>query len=277
MKPRHYREACSSQQKKGSRQRKVGCRAAGRSVWSGSHAAVLFYHRLIESLRNLDATLRDARRRLGALGLAGRAWSLSVGRLVDFRVLFECELQTSLARLPEPSEISYGRVRIPEQPEVAAESARLLKVSLDQRSGQQLFVARDPAGRVVACTWNEQPEEGQARHRGIAVDRQWRGRGIAADLLLSQARELARQGVRVVLYRTSVGNRASIRMLLKAGASLAFIRVLTFVWGRCIAVTNLSGRWESLLRRRWERERDAVLARSWRARAASPARSGQIS
>jgi GNAT superfamily N-acetyltransferase len=231
-----------------------------------------FYHRQIDILRNLGPALRDAAQRLGALGLAGRAWTSTFGRLLDVRILFECELPTSGARFEALPGFSWEQIRVEQDPESAEAAARLIGVRLDQRRTHQLFVVRNPERRIVACTWNEPPESEKARHRGVAVARGWRGLGLAPSLLDFQAEQLARQGVQVVLYRTGIGNRASRRMLHKIGANLRAIRVVTVVAGRRPMVRDLKGRTAALLRRRWEIERDSLGSRQG-SPGASPARS----
>lgn len=235
-----------------------------------------FYHTKIETLRNLGPALRDAARRLGALGLAGRAWSSTFGKLLDVRILFECELPTSRVRFEAVPPFFFERIRVEQDPESAEAAARLLGVRLEQRRTHQLFVARNRERRIVACTWNEPAESEKARHRGVAVARGCRGLGLAPNLLDFQAEQLALRGVRVVLYRTGIGNRASRRMLHKIGASLSAIRVVTVVAGCRPMVRDLKGLPAAFLRRRWELERDSLGSRQGSSVASSRARSSRM-
>jgi ribosomal protein S18 acetylase RimI-like enzyme len=217
-----------------------------------------FYHTKIDEDPTARPAYRDAFRRLGALGLAGRAWSASVGRLLDVRILFECELSTASARFGPVPGFSFAAVATERDPESAEAAARILGVRLSERRSHQLFVARDAGGRIAGCTWNEPAEDRRARHRGVGVAAGCRGRGLAPALLAFQAAQLGREGAAVVLIRTTVGNRASRRMLHKAGVRLVSIRALILLAGRRVGLHELTGRPEAFLRRRWERERHGV-------------------
>lgn len=213
---------------------------------------------------------RGAFRRWGVLGLAGRAWSASLGRLVDVRLIFECELSTASARFERVPGFSFASVEIDRDPESAEAAARLLHVRLSERRSHRLFVARDRDGRIAGCTWNEPAEEHRARHRGVGVAAACRGLGLAPALLGFQAAELGRDGVTALLLRAGLGNRASRRMMHKARARLVAIRALFLVCGRVVHLRELSGRPEAVLRGRWERERRGIEA-SGPVGAASPA------
>jgi ribosomal protein S18 acetylase RimI-like enzyme len=201
---------------------------------------------------------RDAFRRLGALGLAGRAWSASVGRLLDVRILLECELATTRPLFEPVPGFSFAAVTIERDPGSAEAAARLLRVRLSERRSHRLFVARNTGGQVVGCTWNEPAKDGRARHRGVGVAAGCRGRGLAPALLAFQATELGREGVTAVLLRTGVGNRAARRMLHKARARLVSIQALFLVAGRGVGPCDVTGRLEAFLRRSWESERHEV-------------------
>lgn len=217
-----------------------------------------FYHTKIDKDSTARSACRDAFRRLGALGLAGRAWSASLGRLFDVRIVFEGELSTASARFEPVPGFSFAAVAIESDPESAAAAALLLGVRLSERRSHRLFVARDAGGRIAGCTWNEPAEDRRARHRGVGVAARHRGRGLAPALLAFQAAELGREGIVAVLLRTNVGNRASRRMLHKAGVRLVSIRALILVAGRPVRLHELTGHPEAFLRRRWERERHGV-------------------
>ena len=217
-----------------------------------------FYHTKIDRNPTARSAYRDAFRRLGALGLAGRVWSTSLGRLLDVRILFECELSTASARFERVPGFSFAAVAIERDPESAEAAARLLGVRLSERRSHRLFVARDAAGRIAGCTWNEPAEDRRARHRGVGVEARYRGRGLAPALLAFQAVELGREGLLAVLLRTGLGNRAGRRMLHKAGVRLVSIRALVLIAGRRVGLQELTGRPEAFLRRRWERERHGV-------------------
>lgn len=203
--------------------------------------------------------LRDAGRRLGPLGLAERIWTHSFGRLVDVRVFIEWTLDASGARFGPIPGYRYQRADVDERSEVAKEAARLVGVRLAERLSMELFVAHDGAGRVAACTWNDPPREGTAHYRGAAVAAEHRGRSLGGSLLLFQACELFGRGVGTILCRSTIGNRASRRMLHGIGASWNGMSVLLVVFGRGVAVRTLSGRAEAFFRRRWEREHRQVL------------------
>jgi ribosomal protein S18 acetylase RimI-like enzyme len=217
-----------------------------------------FYHTKIDEDPTARSAYRDAFRRLGTLGLAGRAWSASLGRLVDVRILFECELSTASARFDPVPRFSFAAVAIERDPASAEAAAQLLGVRLSERRSHRLFVARDAGGRIAGCTWNEPAEDSRARHRGVGVAAMYRGRGLAPALLTFQAAELVREGVATLLLRTGLGNRAGIRMLHKAGVRLVSIRALILVAGRPVGLRELKGRPEAFLRGRWERERQGV-------------------
>jgi predicted GNAT family N-acyltransferase len=65
---------------------------------------------------------------------------------------------------------------------------------LDGRDGEAMhIVALEPAGRVVIATLRLLLEDGAAKIGRVAVQRSWRGRGIASRMIavaLSRAREL---------------------------------------------------------------------------------------
>ena len=201
----------------------------------------------------------DAWRRLGPAGLAGRTWERSIGRVVDVRFVIEWALDAPEARFAPLPGYRYERGEVAERSETAGAAAQLLGVRLDERLGSDLFVARDGRGRVAACTWNDPPRDGAVRHRGVGVDPEHRGRSLGGSLLLFQARELCGSGVGTILYRTSVGNRASRRMFHRIGARWNGMSALLVVLGRRAAVTTLSGRAEEFFRRRFERESRDVL------------------
>ncbi len=205
------------------------------------------------------ASVVDAWRRLGPAGLVGRAWERSIGRVFDIRFVIEWALDTRGAQFAPLTGYRYERGDTAGRSETAGAAARLLGVRLDDRLGFDLFVAVDPQGRVAACTWNDPPRDGEARHRGVAVDSEHRGRALGGSLLLFQARELSGAGVQRVLYRTAIGNRASRRMFHRIGAGWSGVKALLVVFGRRVAVKTLSGRAEGFFKRRFERERSQVL------------------
>ena len=251
MQPRDDGEECARDDQQGSR----GAQLAVGSAIAGSHGRVVsFYHTKIDKDPTARPAYRDAFRRLGVLGLAGRAWSATLGRLLDVRILFECELSTASSRFRTVPGFSFESIAIHDDPETAEAAARLLRVRTSERRDHRLFVARDAAGRIAGCTWNEPPEGGRARHRGVGVAVGDRGRGLAPALLAFQAAALQREGVTAVLLRTGLGNRASRRMLHKAGARLISVRLLVLIAGRRALLHDLKGASEALLRRGWERE-----------------------
>ena len=154
--------------------------------------------------------------RYGVLGLAGRAWSRTFGRLLDVGLVLEWELETSACRVAPVPGYDYARAATVDSTE-ARDAAAILRVSLEGREGQDLFVARS-GGRVVGCTWNDPVRGGRASQRGVAVLAPHRRKGLAASLLLFQAVCLAGTGVTAVDYRTPWGNRASRRLFEKLGA-----------------------------------------------------------
>jgi ribosomal protein S18 acetylase RimI-like enzyme len=183
--------------------------------------------------------LRDVWRRWGAVGIAGLAWSRTLGRIADLTLVVEWELPAA-GRPPAPvAGFRYARPAVAPTSREAVEAAALLRVPVGERLGQDLFVAMDERGAVVACTWNDRPDAGAAQQRGIAVAPQCRGRGLAGSLLLFQAASLADEGVAVVRYRTALWNRASRRMFEKIGARPYRSRAVFRLLGRRVAVTGV--------------------------------------
>jgi GNAT superfamily N-acetyltransferase len=183
--------------------------------------------------------LRGVFRRWGVAGVTSLAWSRTVGRLADLTLVVEWELDATGARAEPLAGFPCRRPAVALDSREAREAAALLRVSLPERLGQDLFVATDEGGAVVACTWNERPSGGAAEQRGVAVDPRYRGRGLAGSLLLHQAAALASEGVRVVRYRTGVWNRASRRMFEKIGARPCRSQAVFRLLGRRVAVTGV--------------------------------------
>lgn len=206
----------------------------------------------------MDPSLPNTWRRLGLLGLARSAWTRSAGRVLDVRCVIDWSLETASARFTPVSGYRFERAAILGDSATAEKAARLTGVRLEERLSLELFVARDQEDRMAACTWNEPPQDGVARHRGVAVEGGHRGRSLGGSLLLFQASELAARGVKRILYRTDIGNRASRRMFHRIGADWSGATALLVVLGRRRAVKALGGRAEILLRGRWERERKRV-------------------
>ena len=204
-------------------------------------------------------TLSDVWRRLGPLGLVRGAWRRSFGRLLDVRVVIEWALDAPAARFVPRAGFRYVRPVADERSPTVVAAAQLLGVRLADRLPQDVFVALDADGDVAACTWNDPPEGGSARQRGVAVAPKHRGLSLGGTLLLFQAQELAQRGVSVILYRTDIGNRASRRMFHRIGATWKGASLLLVVLGRGVAVKTLKSRGEAFVRRGWERERRKVL------------------
>jgi ribosomal protein S18 acetylase RimI-like enzyme len=173
--------------------------------------------------------IADLWRRRGLLGLLGLLWSRSLGRILDVSLVWEWEIATAGTDFVPVRGYRYAEVAVTQE----AEAAALLRVRLDERQQQDLFVATTEAGQVVGCTWNDPVEGGRAAQRGVAIAPLHRRQGLAASLLRFQASVLAAQGAQVVDYRTPLGNRASVRLFQELGAR----RV------RCFAVLRLFGGW----------------------------------
>ena len=159
--------------------------------------------------------------RRGFLGLVGVLWSRSLGRVVDVSLVLEWEMTTADARFVPVPGCRYAKAPVREDSREAREAAALLRVRIDERRHQDLFVAATDEGHVVGCTWNDPVTGGRAAQRGVAIAPLYRRRGLAASLLLLQAKALAAEGATVVDYRTPLGNRASCRLFQKLGARRA--------------------------------------------------------
>lgn len=174
--------------------------------------------------------LADRWRRWGLFGSAGLFWSRTLGRVVDLTLVLEWEIATATTHFAPVPGYRYEKAPVSGDSRPAQEAAALLRVRLDERLEQDLFVASTPDGQVVGCTWNDPVEGGRAAQRGVAVAPLHRGKGLAASLLTFQASALAAIGASVVDYRTPLGNRASRRLFRKLGArqtrSFAVLRVL---------------------------------------------------
>src|SRR5262252_9804273 len=103
-----------------------------------------FYHTNIDAHSTLRSTFRDALRRLGWAGLVGSAWSATGGRVLDVRVLLECEIATATSRFEPVPGFVFETVSIEGDPESVPEAARLQHVRLEERRTLRLFVARAP-------------------------------------------------------------------------------------------------------------------------------------
>jgi GNAT superfamily N-acetyltransferase len=193
--------------------------------------------------------LRDVFRRWGVIGLAGIAWSRTLGRIADLTFVVEWELPTHDLRAAPLAGLRYVRPEVGESSREAREAAALLRVSLRDRLRQDLFVALDEGGAVAACTWNDRAAGGAVEQRGVAVAPRCRGRGLAGSLLLHQAVALAAEGVAVVRYRTAVWNRASWRVFEKIGARPCRSRAVFRLLGRRVAVTRVPGFADRWIRR----------------------------
>lgn len=159
--------------------------------------------------------------RRGFLGLLGLLWSRSLGRIVDVSLVLEWEMAADDARFVPVPAYRYARAPVSEDSREAREAAALLRVRIDERQQQDLFVAATDEGHVVGCTWNDPVAGGRAAQRGVAIAPLYRRKGLAASLLQFQARALAAEGAAVVDYRTPLGNRASRRLFQKLGARRA--------------------------------------------------------
>jgi len=194
--------------------------------------------------------LRDLWRRWGAAGLAARAWSRTAGRIADVTVVLEWDLPAGAGSPPPADGLFRCRaIRASEESPEARQAAALLRVDLRARSTQDLFVATTEDGTVVGCTWNDPPEAGQARHRGVAVAPAFRGRGVAGALLLHQVAALAGAGARRVCYRSTLWNRAARRMFDKLGARGCGSVLVLEVLGRRLAAPPLPATLDRRLRR----------------------------
>jgi predicted N-acetyltransferase YhbS len=168
--------------------------------------------------------------RHGALGLAGLFWSHTLGRMVDLSLVLEWEIAAPSTRFVPVPGYRYEKESVRDSAE-AREAATLLRVRLDERRQQDLFVVSTDVGRVVGCTWNDPVQNGRAAQRGVAIAPLHRRRGLAASLLRFQASALAAQGATVVDYRTPLGNRASRRLFRALGARRARAFVVLRLFG----------------------------------------------
>ena len=159
--------------------------------------------------------------RRGFLGFLGLLWSRTLGGVVDVSLVLEWEMAAADARFVPVPAYRYARVPVSEDSREAREAAALLRVRIDERQQQDLFVASTDDGHVVGCTWNDPVTGGRAAQRGVAIAPLYRRKGLAASLLQFQANALAAEGAAVVDYRTPLGNRASRRLFQKLGAHRA--------------------------------------------------------
>ena len=167
------------------------------------------------------SSIADLWSRRGLLGLLGLLWSQTLGRIVDVSLVSEWEIATAGTDFVPVRGYRYAEVAVAQEAQEVREAAALLRVRLDERLQQDLFVATTEAGQVVGCTWNDPIEGGRAAQRGVAIAPLHRRQGLAASLLRFQASALAAQGAQVVDYRTPLGNRASVRLFQKLGARRA--------------------------------------------------------
>lgn len=202
--------------------------------------------------------LIDAHRGTGLIGVLRRAWNRLFGWFFMLNPVVEWTLHPSQA-LPCPaSPVEIRRVTVEPGSPATEEALDLIGGPRAPRLSQQLFVAVDGKGAVVACSWSASADEGRVRHRGIAVRRDRRGEGIAPALLVYQARSLGCEGVEVILYETGLENRASRRVFHHIGADLRRFGVSLILFRRFHRRVHITGPMERWLRARWERERREV-------------------
>jgi ribosomal protein S18 acetylase RimI-like enzyme len=175
--------------------------------------------------------------RRGLQGLAGSLWSRTLGRLFDVSLVLEWEVAAAGARFAPVPGYQYAQAPVSADSRVACEAAALLRVCLDERTSQDLFVVSSAQGQVVGCTWNDAVEDGRAAQRGVAIDPLHRRKGLGGSLLRFQASALAAEGASVVHYRTPLGNRASRRLFEKLGARRARSFAVVSILGRGRAIT----------------------------------------
>jgi predicted GNAT family acetyltransferase len=154
-----------------------------------------------------------------------------LGRIVDLALVLEWEIATAEVRWEPIPGYRYGEAPVLEDSREAREAAALLRVRLDERQRQDLFIASTDVGQVVGCTWNDPVAGGRAAQRGVVVAPLHRRKGLAASLLGFQASALAAKGATVVDYRTPLGNRASRRLFRELGARRARAFVVLRLFG----------------------------------------------
>ena len=179
--------------------------------------------------------------------------------MFDLRVVIDWELDARAARFDPLPGLRYERTTAAAGSETVAAAASLLGVAAADRLGQDVFVATNGDGHVVACSWNDPPSEGIVRQRGLMVAPSQRGRALGGNMLLCQAAGLGSEGVRTVMYHTEVGNRASRRMLHRIGARWNRLELLVVVFGRRVMLRRISGPLEGFFRTGYERERREVM------------------
>ncbi len=177
-------------------------------------------------------SLGDLLGRWGILGSAGLLWSRTLGRIVDLTLVLEWEITVTDTRFVPVPGYRYTEVPVSEDSREAREAAALLRVRLDERQRQNLFVASTDLGQVVGCTWNDPVENGRAAQRGVVIAPLHRRKGLAASLLRFQASALAAKGATVVDYRTPLGNRASRSLFRELGARRARSFLVLRLFGR---------------------------------------------
>jgi GNAT superfamily N-acetyltransferase len=175
--------------------------------------------------------LTDLLSRWGLSGFAGLLWNRTLGRIVDLTLVLEWEMTTADTRFVPVSGYRYGEAPVSDDSREAREAAALLRVRLDQRQRQDLFVTSTEVGQVVGCTWNDPVADGRAAQRGVVIAPLHRRKGLGASLLRFQAGALAAKGATVVDYRTPLGNRASRRLFRELGARRARAFVVLRLFG----------------------------------------------
>jgi GNAT superfamily N-acetyltransferase len=151
----------------------------------------------------------------GLAGLGARTWSKTVGSLLDLDVVMTVRASTAQPFVPVPG-FRYDRVKA--NSPCFGDAARLLGVDEAKREGQEAFVTINAIdGQLVACTFNDCSPGAVANQRGVAVAREYRGRGLAVNILQFQATQLSRDGTREIEYHVGLTNRSSRRMFAKLG------------------------------------------------------------
>jgi ribosomal protein S18 acetylase RimI-like enzyme len=183
----------------------------------------------------------DLLRRRGLFGSAGLLWSQTLGRLVDLTLVLEWEITAAEAHFVAVPGHRYAETPVSDDSPEAREAAALLRVRLDERRRQDLFVVAVEAGQVVGSTWNDPVQNGRAAQRGVVIAPPHRRQGLAASLLRFQASALAAKGAKIVDYRTPLGNRASRRLFRELGARRARAFVVLSLFGRHVWTWLLPG------------------------------------
>jgi GNAT superfamily N-acetyltransferase len=128
-------------------------------------------------LRRLTLATFGAVSRYGVTGVLARLWAKTFGRMLDVDVVYTLRAPAS----PEFAPVAPFRYeRHASSSPVFDEAAKVLRVDVDKRREQEVFVATDPRDETVAaCSFNDRATGAVAAQRGVAVLPRYRGHGLA--------------------------------------------------------------------------------------------------